>query len=79
MMRAGLSCGFFIESRDVRRFDSHNSRKNLWKKNGDTPVGNKDQTDMMSQDLWDPLHVLVHPKGKGRNERPPMEFVLKGS
>jgi len=60
MMRAGLSCGFFIESRDVRRFDSHNSRKNLWKKNGDTPVGNKDQTDMMSQDLWDPLHVLVH-------------------
>lgn len=60
MMRAGLSCGFFIESRDVRRFDSHNSRKNLWKNNGDTPVGNKDQTDMMAQDLWDPLHVLVH-------------------
>ncbi|HUP78308.1 MAG TPA: hypothetical protein VM260_07050, partial [Pirellula sp.] len=26
MMRSGLSCAFFIESRDVRRFDSHNNR-----------------------------------------------------
>lgn len=50
MMRAGLSCAFFIESRDVRRFDSHNSRKNLW--DGDRPVGNKDQTEMMKADLW---------------------------
>ncbi len=57
MMRADLSCAFFIESRDVRRFDSHNSRKNLWK--GDTPVGNKDQSDMMAEDLWQPLHALV--------------------
>ncbi|MDA7645703.1 hypothetical protein N8642_05015, partial [bacterium] len=30
MMRAGLSCASFIESRDVRRFDSHFSRKRLW-------------------------------------------------
>ena len=59
MMRAGLSCGFFIESRDVRRFDSHNSRKNLWRGKDATPVGNKDQTDMMKQDLWNPLHCLV--------------------
>ncbi len=57
MMRAGLSCAFFIESRDVRRFDSHNNRNNLWKK--DQPVGNKDQTDMMKTDLWDPLHAFV--------------------
>lgn len=57
MMRAGLSCGFFIESRDVRRFDSHNSRKNLWK--NEKPVGNKDQTEMMREDLWDPLHTFV--------------------
>lgn len=59
MMRAGLSCGFFIESRDVRRFDSHNSRKNLWKDKGRSPVGNKDQTTMMEQDLWDPMHAFV--------------------
>ena len=57
MMRAGLSCAFFIESRDVRRFDSHNTRKNLWK--GGKPVGNKDQTEMMQADLWSPLHVFV--------------------
>lgn len=58
LMRAGLSCAFFIESRDVRRFDSHNSRKNLWK--GETPVGNPDQSKMMADDLWDPLHAFVN-------------------
>lgn len=57
MLRAGLSCAFFIESRDVRRFDSHNTRKNLWKEG--KPVGNKDQSDMMQDDLWSPLHVFV--------------------
>ncbi|MFO0925108.1 MAG: DUF1501 domain-containing protein [Pirellulales bacterium] len=57
MMRRGYSCGFFIESRDVRRFDSHNNRKALWKDG--QPVGNKDQTEMMKVDLWDPLHALV--------------------
>ena len=60
MMRSGLSCAFFIESRDVRRFDSHNSRRNLWKGKANTPVGNKDQTDMMQQDLWTPLSAFVH-------------------
>ncbi|MDG1892552.1 MAG: DUF1501 domain-containing protein [Verrucomicrobiota bacterium] len=59
MMRSGLSCGFFIESRDVRRFDSHNSRKNLWRDAGKTPVGNKDQSNMMADDLWDPLGAFV--------------------
>jgi len=58
MIRAGLSCAFFIESRDVRRFDSHFSRKRLWKSDR-TPVGMPDQTQMMKQDLWDPLHSLV--------------------
>jgi len=57
MMRAGLSCACFIESRDVRRFDSHNSRKNLWKNS--QPVGNKDQTEMMQADLWSPLHAFI--------------------
>ncbi len=58
MMRAGLSCAFFIESRDVRRFDSHFSRRRLWKKDG-TPIGMPDQTAMMKEDLWDPLHAFV--------------------
>ncbi len=58
MMRAGLSCAFFIESRDVRRFDSHFSRKRLWRDDG-TPIGMPDQTTMMREDLWDPLHALV--------------------
>ncbi len=58
MMRAGLSCAFFIESRDVRRFDSHFSRKRLWREDG-TPIGMPDQTEMMKEDLWDPLHPFV--------------------
>jgi hypothetical protein len=60
MMRAGLSCAFFVESRDVRRFDSHNSRKNLWEGDDNTPVGNEDQTEMMNVDLWKPLHAFVN-------------------
>ena len=59
MMRADLSCAFFIESRDVRRFDSHNSRRKLWKGKEMLPVGNKDQSDMMEEDLWQPLHAFV--------------------
>ena len=58
LMRAGLTCGFFIESRDVRRFDSHHTRSRLWKKDG-TPVGMPDQSAMMRENLWDPLHVFV--------------------
>ena len=59
MMRAGLSCGFFIESRDIRRFDSHHSRGSLWAKDRTTPIGMVDQTAMVKEDLWDPLHALV--------------------
>ena len=59
MMRAGLSCSFFIESRDVRRFDSHFSRKRLWASDGQTPRGMPDQTKMMAEDLWNPLHAYV--------------------
>ncbi len=60
MMRAGLSCGFFIESRDVRRFDSHNNRQNLWDRKSKKPRGNSDQTRMMKEDLWDPLKAFVN-------------------
>ncbi len=59
MMRTGLSCGFFIESRDVRRFDSHRNRNALWAKDGQRPIGMPDQTQMMKEDLWDPVHALV--------------------
>lgn len=57
LLREGLSCAAWIESRDVRRFDSHNSRRNLWR-NG-KPVGQKDQSDMMREDLWEPLKAFV--------------------
>ena len=59
MMRANLSCAFFIETRDIRRFDSHHSRQNLWEKDGTTPRGMPDQTQMMREQLWNPLNTLV--------------------
>ncbi len=59
LMRAGLSCSFFIESRDIRRFDSHFNRGNLWDKDGRTPKGQQDQTAMIQENLWKPLLALV--------------------
>jgi hypothetical protein len=59
LMRAGLSCAFFIESRDIRRFDTHLNRGNLWEKDGKTPKGKTDQTEMMREHLWRPLLALV--------------------
>lgn len=59
LMRTGLSCAFWIESRDIRRFDSHFSRASLWEKDRRTPRGQPDQTKMMNDNLWKPLLVLV--------------------
>jgi len=59
MMRAGLSCAFWIESRDIRRFDSHFERRGLWRADRRTPVGQPDQTNMMRENLWEPLLTLV--------------------
>ena len=59
LMRAGLSCSFFIESRDIRRFDSHNNRSGLWEKDGKTPKGQNDQTAMIKEQMWKPLLSLV--------------------
>lgn len=59
LMRAGLSCAFFIETRDIRKFDSHFSRKGLWENDRRTPRGQPDQTQMMAEDLWKPLNTLV--------------------
>ena len=58
LMRAGLSCAFWIETRDIRMFDSHFTRGGLW--NGDgSPRGQPDQTEIMSTHLWTPLITLV--------------------
>jgi hypothetical protein len=59
LMRAGLSCAFWIESRDIRRFDSHQNRSSLWERDRRTPRGQPDQTKMMAEDLWKPLTALV--------------------
>ena len=60
MMRVGLSCAFFIESRNIREFDSHYSRSGLWENNAArTPKGQPDQTRIMNQQLWKPLNALV--------------------
>lgn len=59
LMRAGYSCAFWIESREIRGFDDHFSRRGLWKGDGTTPVGLPDTTRKMREDLWDPLKTLV--------------------
>ena len=59
MMRAGLSNTFFIETRNIREFDSHFGRQGLWEGEKRTPRGQPDQTDMMSRQLWKPLNTLV--------------------
>lgn len=59
LMRADLSCAFWIETRDIRRFDSHYGRKNLWENDGVTPRGMPEQTQMMKEQLWEPLLTLV--------------------
>ena len=57
LLRADLSCAFWIESRDIRRYDSHKSRGSLWR--NDKPVGLADQTAMLKKDLWGPLKAFV--------------------
>lgn len=59
MLRAGLSCAFFIETRNIREFDSHYDRRSLWESDRRTPRGQPDQTAMMNKQLWKPLNTLV--------------------
>jgi hypothetical protein len=59
MMRENLSCSFFIETRNIREFDSHHGRKGLWEADGVTPRGMPDQTGGLRNQLWDPLKTLV--------------------
>lgn len=53
-MRALLGCGYWIESRDVRRFDSHRSREDVFAKDS-----NSDQLNAIQDELWNPLRVFV--------------------
>jgi hypothetical protein len=54
LMRAGVSCGFWIESRDVRAFDDHAGRRGVLDR-GTHP----NQRQKMIDDLWDPLRAFV--------------------
>lgn len=54
LMTKGLSCGFFIESRDIRGFDSHRGRSSVFSNQGQT-----DQAYAINGSLWSPLNVLV--------------------
>jgi hypothetical protein len=59
LMKNGLGCAFFLETRDIRKFDSHFNRKALWEADRRTPRGQPDQTGMMIEDFWKPLNALV--------------------
>ncbi len=59
LLRQDLSCVAWIETRDIRSFDSHHGRKDLWENDRKTPRGQPDQTDMLKRQLWEPLTALV--------------------
>jgi hypothetical protein len=54
MMTKGLSCGFWIESRQIRGFDTHRDRSSILTNKGQT-----DQLMNMKTNLWTPLKALV--------------------
>ncbi len=55
MMTKGLSCAFWIESRQIRGFDTHRDRGNIFNNKGQT-----DQLAIMKSNLWTPLKALVN-------------------
>lgn len=59
MMRAGYSCAFFLESRDIRLFDDHKNRSGLWNQDG-KPRGQNDTTEKMDREMWKPLKTFVN-------------------
>jgi len=54
MMTKGLSIGFFIESQQIRGFDTHAGRGGVISNKGQT-----NQLSMMNKNLWQPLSALV--------------------
>jgi hypothetical protein len=55
LMRAKISCALWLESRDVRLFDSHRGRRQVLDQNT-----NSDQLDLMREELWNPLIAFVN-------------------
>lgn len=55
LMRAKISCAVWIESRDVRRFDSHLARRTVLDRNG-----NSDQLNLVQAEIWSPLIAFVN-------------------
>jgi len=55
LMTKGASIGFWIESRQVRGFDTHRSRAGVLSNKGQT-----DQKSNMDANLWTPLKALVN-------------------
>jgi hypothetical protein len=55
LMTQGVSCGFFIESREVRGFDTHYSRRSCL-----STQGQQNQLANITRNLWSPLKALVH-------------------
>ena len=58
LLCAGYSSAFWLETRDIRLFDDHYTRRALWKPDG-TPKGQPDTTNKMNSELWKPLKTLV--------------------
>ncbi len=57
LMTRGLSIGFWIESRDVRGFDTHFPRRGVFQYSN--PPGQTNQLARMRKDLWAPLLTFV--------------------
>lgn len=55
MIKNNLGIGFFIESRDVRAFDSHRNRAFVFGQGGQY-----NQKNLMDANLWNPLKALVN-------------------
>jgi hypothetical protein len=54
LMTRGLACGFWIENRQIRGFDTHRDRRGIFSNQGQS-----DQLASMKRDLWAPLKALV--------------------
>ncbi|MFZ5439414.1 MAG: DUF1501 domain-containing protein [Myxococcota bacterium] len=54
LMTKGLSLAFWIENRQIRGFDTHDSRTSIFNRQGQV-----DQLTMMRRDLWTPLKTFV--------------------
>jgi hypothetical protein len=54
LMRAKIACSLWLETRDVRLFDSHRSRRNVLDADS-----NSDQLQLVQDEIWNPLKALV--------------------